>query len=245
MYQLCINSQLTSPDAGGLGYAFITYYAAKPDTKVFGLVRKPQDTEARLAKDGIKNVTLLKADITDFNALEAAAVIVSKETGGHLDLLINNAGLVGGSGNNEYKNLPDFSSPEELERDLKDSFNVNVVGVAHTINAFLPLIRKGQGKKVVSLSTGLADDSFSKRYSIGFTGPYAISKAALNTLVSKFHIALGPSEGILFFAISPGLVDTSEGKPMSEEAIEGAKGMGAAFVESVYRCIVPYMCLKR
>ena len=40
---------------------------------------------------------------------------------------------------------------------------------------------------------------------------------------------LGKSEGILFLSLSPGLVDTSEGKPMSEQAIQGAQAMGALF----------------
>ncbi|KAK3111294.1 hypothetical protein LTR53_013605, partial [Teratosphaeriaceae sp. CCFEE 6253] len=37
------------------------------------------------------------------------------------------------------------------------------------------------------------------------------------------------SEGILFFSISPGLVDTSEGVPPSEQDIAGGQAMGAAF----------------
>ena len=48
--------------------------------------------------------------------------------------------------------------PEVLEQDLMDSFRVNVVGVAHTINFFLPLIQQGTAKKVANISTGFADD---------------------------------------------------------------------------------------
>lgn len=40
---------------------------------------------------------------------------------------------------------------------------------------------------------------------------YAASKAAVNMLVAKYNVAYGP-KGILFMSISPGLVDTSEGK---------------------------------
>jgi NAD(P)-dependent dehydrogenase (short-subunit alcohol dehydrogenase family) len=41
--------------------------------------------------------------------------------------------------------------------------------------------------------------------------PYTISKAALNALVAKYNVAYR-SQGILFMSISPGFVDTSEGK---------------------------------
>jgi NAD(P)-dependent dehydrogenase (short-subunit alcohol dehydrogenase family) len=40
---------------------------------------------------------------------------------------------------------------------------------------------------------------------------YAVSKAALNALVAKYNTVYG-AQGILFMAISPGFVDTSEGK---------------------------------
>lgn len=38
-----------------------------------------------------------------------------------------------------------------------DQFSVNVVGVAKTIAAFLPLLKKSEVKKVITISTGLAD----------------------------------------------------------------------------------------
>ena len=195
---------------------------------MFGIVRNIEATEARLAKDGVKNVTLLQADITDSAALEKAAKDVSDQTGGSLDLLINNAGLTGGK--NVWKNLAEYPSASELEDELKDIFNVNVVGVALTVRAFLPLIRKGQGKKVITLTTGLADDDLTRRCSIDVTAPYSISKAAVNTLVAKYHAALA-SEGILFLGISPGVVDTSEGKPMSEEDMQAFGAMASKFAE--------------
>lgn len=40
--------------------------------------------------------------------------------------------------------------------------------------------------------------------------PYAVSKAALTTMFAKFNAAY-QDEGLLFFTICPGLVDTAEG----------------------------------
>lgn len=66
-----------------------------------------------------------------------------------------------------------------------------------------------------------ADNDLINRFSIPIAAPYSISKAAVNTLVSKYNATFGKSEGILFMAISPGLVDTSEGKQPTEEDIQG------------------------
>ena len=192
-------------------------------------MRNKEATEAKLAKDGIKNVTIIKADIADYKALQVAADETAKVTGGKLDLLINNAALI--SLVSQFKTLTALP-PTELEEDMKAMFQVNVVGVAHTVNAFLPLIRKGEWKKVVTISSGVADDDLTNRFSLSVAGPYSISKAAVNTLVAKYNAALGKTDGIVFMAISPGYVDTSEGeKTLSEEDMKGAQNMGGAFAE--------------
>jgi hypothetical protein len=49
--------------------------------------------------------------------------------------------------------------PNELENDLVDSFKANVVGNIHLFNLYMPLILKGREKKVVALSSGLADNN--------------------------------------------------------------------------------------
>ncbi|KAK3711233.1 hypothetical protein LTR37_009827 [Vermiconidia calcicola] len=213
----------------GIGYAFLTHYAAQPDTKVFGIVRNKEAAESKLANDGITNVTLVEADITDFKALQKAADEVSKITCGSLDLLINNAGIAG--------KLPfDIVSdilPNDLGDDLLTTFQTNVVGVAYTTNTFLPLIRKGQWKKVITISSGLADDVLTNQYSLAINGPYSISKAATNTLVAKYNAALGKSEGILFLALSPGVVATDMNAPldMSEKDMAKMQEMGAKFAQ--------------
>lgn len=44
--------------------------------------------------------------------------------------------------------------PQTLIEDLQGSFDINVIGVIKTVNTFIPLLRKGQEKKVLTLSTG-------------------------------------------------------------------------------------------
>lgn len=75
-------------------YEFIRKLAKDQSNTVIGLVRNKAATEERLAKDSIKNVTIIEADITDFAAQQKAAAETAKQTGGSLDYLINNAALL-------------------------------------------------------------------------------------------------------------------------------------------------------
>lgn len=88
-----------------------------------------------------------------------------------------------------------------------ESFQVNVVGNIHLISLFLPLIQAGKAKKVITLTTGMADSDFITKYGIAIAAPYSISKAALNTAIAKFS-AQHQKEGILFLGLSPGFVNT-------------------------------------
>ena len=83
----------------------------------------------------------------------------------------------------------------------------NLIGVIHTINAFIDLIRAGSTKKVISLSTGAADLEAILTTGDPSNGPYAMSKAALNMAVVKYANAF-KDEGIVFLALSPGVVLT-------------------------------------
>ena len=71
----------------------------------------------------------------------------------------------------------------------------------------MPLILKGHKKKVITLSTGLADMEITRKFDLDQSVPYSISKAALNMAVAKFS-AQYAKDGVLFLSLSPGLVDT-------------------------------------
>lgn len=73
----------------------------------------------------------------------------------------------------------------------------------------MPLVLKGKAKKVVTLSSGLGDVDLTLNYGIHENGPYSISKAAMNMAVAKFQ-AEYEKDGVLFLAISPGLVNTGQ-----------------------------------
>ncbi|RVX71410.1 hypothetical protein B0A52_04982 [Exophiala mesophila] len=189
----------------GLGYAFVQTAAKDPQNTIIGLVRNKVEADKKLAADGYKNVTFLQADITDRPALLAAREEAKKITGGRLDYLINNAALVQ---SDEGKTLKDYADEgDALEEKLLRTIRTNTVGLINAINAFLPLLQSGS--KVLLISTGMADPDLVNYGGIADAPVYAISKAAANMVIYKYN-ATFKSQGILFFAVSPGVVATWE-----------------------------------
>jgi NAD(P)-dependent dehydrogenase (short-subunit alcohol dehydrogenase family) len=78
----------------------------------------------------------------------------------------------------------------------------------HTTNAFLPFLKKGAAKKVITISTGLADPELTLIGEATGQPSYSISKAALNMVVAKYA-AQFKADGFVFLALSPGIVDVS------------------------------------
>jgi NAD(P)-dependent dehydrogenase (short-subunit alcohol dehydrogenase family) len=100
--------------------------------------------------------------------------------------------------------------PERFEKDILDTIKINTIGPIHLFTFFLPLLRNGSAKKAIAISTGMADAEMISKFAVAISPSYAISKGALNVAVAKFD-AQYRKEGILFLAISPGLVDTGKG----------------------------------
>ncbi|KAB5547358.1 hypothetical protein GE09DRAFT_208997 [Coniochaeta sp. 2T2.1] len=192
--------------ARGLGYALLTRLSADPNNTVVGIVRNVKAAEELVAKDlpDRKNLHLIHGDLTDYASLKSAADAVASITGGSLDVLIANAALVAG----DFLAINDSKQDWEAFDNLSlESFKINALGNIHLFSHFVPLIQKGNLKKVVALSTGQADIDFINESGMLIQAPYSMSKIALNLAVAKYHVQYA-SEGILFMAISPGLVDT-------------------------------------
>jgi NAD(P)-dependent dehydrogenase (short-subunit alcohol dehydrogenase family) len=96
---------------------------------------------------------------------------------------------------------------DRLTSDLNECFSTNVIGNVHLFNIFMPLILKGNVKKVITLSTGMADQDLVLKYGVYEGGPYAVSKAAMNMVTAKFQ-AEYEKDGVLFMGVCPGMVET-------------------------------------
>ncbi|KAI1098343.1 NAD(P)-binding protein [Jackrogersella minutella] len=216
----------------GLGFEFLRQLSKDPSAVVIGLARDKAATEKKVAANiGRSNIHILHGDMVNYESLKKAAEDVSKITGGRLDYLIANAAII--SDLTAFSTLHDHVDDHEaLEEDLLSSYKTNVVGNIHLFNLFLPLIRKGEAKKIISISTGMADIDLVSKFDIDTNGPYAMSKIALNLAVAKYSVEFR-SEGILFMSISPGVVDTGNLKPekLSEKDLKGLHKMLASFAQ--------------
>ena len=88
----------------------------------------------------------------------------------------------------------------------------NVIGNIHLYTLFLPLILKGTVKKVICITTGMADLDLINNYDVVIGSLYASSKAAMNIVTAKFN-AQYKKDGVLFMGICPGMVDVGAYNP--------------------------------
>ncbi|EIM84663.1 NAD-P-binding protein [Stereum hirsutum FP-91666 SS1] len=189
----------------GIGLEFVVQLLAGGNT-VIALARNPGSAKSLVAiKD--KNLHILKADITNAEELTAASEETAKITGGSLDVLINNAAYMNAA--TAFLDITQFPDTKSLLTDFNAAFSTNVLGPVLTTNAFLPLLKKGSLKKVLTLSSGFGDEEFNLKAGTWQQSAYCASKAALDMVNVKFALAL-KSEGFTCLAISPGVVNTQE-----------------------------------
>src|SRR5262249_27683201 len=137
-----------------------------------------------------ERVLTAQLDVTDASAI---AVFAAKtfQRFGHVDLWINNAGLLEPIGP-----LRDSDSAA-LQRLLE----VNVLGVAHGCRAYVRELRqRGAHGTVINLSSGAARTPF-----YGWS-MYCASKAAVDRLSET--LALEEAPGLRVYSIAPGVIDT-------------------------------------
>lgn len=84
--------------------------------------------------------------------------------------------------------------------------NINVIANIHLYTLFMPLILKGKTKKVICISSGLADLDLANELDLELGSLYAVSKAAMNMINAKFS-AQYKKDGVLVLSICPGMVD--------------------------------------
>ena len=133
--------------------------------------------------------TLLTMDVRDkVSVTEAVETILTQA--GHIDVLINNAG-VGITGAIE-------ETPIEA---LENAFQTNVFGAIRVIQAVLPHMRAQQKGKVINIT------SVAAYMGLPFRGGYSASKGALQLLSESLRMET-EQFGITFCTLAPGDVAT-------------------------------------
>lgn len=153
-------------------------------------------------------------DVLDTASVAAAASAIEAEHGA-LDVLVNNAGVAGGS-------VPaSETTAEELER----VHATNVLGLVRVTHAFLPLLLRSPAPVIVNVSSGmgsLAVTTDPARFESTLKGlAYPSSKAAVNMLTSQYAKNFPQ---IRVNAVDPGYTATDlNGHQGSQSVQEGAE----------------------
>jgi NAD(P)-dependent dehydrogenase (short-subunit alcohol dehydrogenase family) len=149
-------------------------------------------------------VVAVQLAVTDESSVSAAAEWVDQRYG-RLDVLVNNAGIIPAGDDAVSRVQSDV---------LRAAFETNVIGLVSVTRAMLPLLRRGEGARVVNLSTALA--SFAEvsnpesPYSTMLMLGYNSSKVAVNMVTVMLANELRGS-GILVNAADPGNCATDMG----------------------------------
>ena len=101
---------VTGCSDGGTGGAIAEAFHAK-GYHVFATARTPSKISEKLRSS--KNVTVLSLDVVSSDSIAAAVASVDKETGGTLDVLVNNSGV--GLLNEDLVSRKDWESKVLLE----------------------------------------------------------------------------------------------------------------------------------
>jgi NAD(P)-dependent dehydrogenase (short-subunit alcohol dehydrogenase family) len=193
--------------SSGIGHGLASHYLSKGHT-VIGTVRNAQDA-ADLVKQGLHSIIY---DVVDKAGLSEVVIALKNILGDHpLHALINNAGIAK-AGPLEHVSDADF----ELQME------VNVNAVRRITNALLPVMKADS--RIINIS------SVSGLFNSPFTGPYCISKHALESMCDIYRRELAMF-GIKVIAIEPG--------PIKTKIWGKAKGTFDQFMDTRYASLAP------
>lgn len=145
--------------------------------------------DIKKCEENIDNIQQIILDVRDLSSIEKAYAEVCQETD-RLDAIINFAGII-------MMN----SLVEITEEDFVKIFDINVFGVYRINKVFFPLVKKGNGKVIITTSE-LAGNKI-----LPFNAIYSISKKSLDAYAQGLTMELGLL-GIPVITIRPGAVET-------------------------------------
>ncbi|MGV1048747.1 MAG: SDR family oxidoreductase [Solirubrobacterales bacterium] len=171
---------------------------------VYATVRRPEDGEQLIAEAAGAELHVLELDLTSDEQIAALEAALPER----LDALVNNAGIV-------------VSGPLESlsAAEVREQFEVNVVGAVALTNLVLPRLRASRGR-IVFVS------SLSGRISTPMTGAYNASKFAIEAIADAWRLELR-KWGVKVVLVEPAMTDTDLWRQAPETLEEGAAEMPA------------------
>ncbi|MFT5994108.1 MAG: NAD(P)-dependent dehydrogenase (short-subunit alcohol dehydrogenase family) [Bradymonadia bacterium] len=179
----------------GLGLEFVKQLLDRGDT-VIATARRPEAaTELQAMKAGAgERLTITQLDV---DSPDDWCDLAGQLSNTALDVLINNAGAMVSSGTLGALNYDAISA----------CFNINTLGPLRGLEACLPALRRGEGKKVITITSKMG--SMTDNTSGGAYG-YRVSKSAVNSAMRSAAMDLKP-DNFTVVVMHPGWVQTDMG----------------------------------
>ena len=178
----------------GIGLALVKNYAAR-GWNVIATCRSPSKAENLMSlRKQYSRVFIEEMDVTDTTEIQYLA---NKYKNYPIDILINNAGILGNVENQSFGNL----NPDLFEKVMA----VNALGPLKVAEAFADNVALSKQKKILSMTSGLGSMQITLNSDRFYY--YRMSKAALNMGVIAMNVSL-KSRGVISALIAPGMVET-------------------------------------
>ena len=205
-YALSGKTALVTGANRGIGEALVDALVAAGVNKVYAAARNISTLDPLVARHGSR-VVPLQLDVTNAAQIAAAAA-----TATDVDLLVNNAGIVGFHGG-------DFTDPKWIEGGRQE-MEVNFLGTFAVTQAFAPVLAKNGGGAVANLNSVASFVSFP------ILAAYSASKAATHSLTQVTRAMLR-GQNTQVFGVYPGPVDTRMGEALTRgESVAGRRRAG-------------------
>jgi NAD(P)-dependent dehydrogenase (short-subunit alcohol dehydrogenase family) len=187
----------------GIGQELALQYAAAGDRVIVGV------RDSRAVGNRLSGIEVLELDVSDYASVAALARALSAVD---IDLLINNAGVIGPS--QQSARQMDFSG-------FAEALAINTLGPLRVTQALLPNLRRAPNAKLAVLTSKMGSLSYAKSDRVA----YRASKAAANKVTQCLATDL-QEEGIAVAAIHPGWVRTEMGGADADiDAADSAVGI--------------------
>ena len=189
----------------GIGYEVARQLAGKGFHVFVGTrnLQKGREATEMLKKNGAV-ATFVPLDVADAQSITEAVHAIS-EIAGHLDVLVNNAGIL----------LEEDTAIAQLSAEtVNKALKTNTLGPLLVTQAFLPLLSRSNAPRVVNVSSGggqLSDGMDT------WAPAYCISKTALNAVTGLCAAAL---PNISVNSVCPGWVRTDMGGANATRSVE-------------------------
>ena len=197
----------------GIGLA-LTRRFLQAGTRVIATCRDPGTFDF---SDDRSNLEVVKLDVTDG---EAVSRFVSDLSGDVIDVLLNNAGVMGG----------DTQSVDDVDYDAwREAFEVNTLAPFRLAVALRANLQRSVRPRVMTISSQMG--SLDRKSG---TGNYAYrgSKAAVNKVMQALALEF-QGDGIVVCPVHPGWVRTDMGGPGAEISAEDSASGLFDLVESL------------